>query len=108
MDIDDRFERTNSPVGKKILAAVRNTMSDKAACEKKFNRLVEDLINELIPQIEGLLPEMDSKPMSDISGRESLLMSVGCQIFLVDVRRVIILFEEILFLHPFSDIWKHT
>ena len=32
-----------------------------------------------------------SKPMSDISGRESLLMSVGCQIFLVMlVIRVII------------------
>ena len=30
--------------------------------------------------------ERESKPMSDISGRESLLMSVGCQIFLVDVR----------------------
>ena len=65
-DIDRRHDQTGSQIGKRILAAIRQTMSDRAACEKKFNELVADLINEVIPQIEesaGLLEEEDARPI---------------------------------------------
>ena len=48
-DIDRRHDQTGSEIGKRILAAIRRTMSDRAACEKKFNELVADLVNEVIP-----------------------------------------------------------
>ena len=54
VDIDERCATTKSDVGKRLLCQIRNTMSDKAATEVRFNSLVEHYINETIPMLRAV------------------------------------------------------
>jgi hypothetical protein len=50
-DIGESCSPTVSDAGKKILCSIGNTMSDMAATEVKFTRLLELWINEVIPML---------------------------------------------------------
>ena len=48
-DLDARCAATTSDVGKRLLSLVRNTMSDRASTEIRFNNLLEAYVNETLP-----------------------------------------------------------
>ena len=59
-DINERNatrEDGDVSVGTKLLRSIAHTMSDKAATEMKFNRLLEAYINEVLPLIEATREE---------------------------------------------------
>jgi hypothetical protein len=61
-DMDERSEKTQSHVGKIIFIHIRNLMSDRAATQLKFNRLLEIHVNEVIPVLmkaRGILEPED-------------------------------------------------
>jgi hypothetical protein len=60
-DITDRLKETHSEAGKEILLAIRHTMSDSAATEKKFNQLVQDLINEVLPVFRRVGDQLEAE-----------------------------------------------
>ena len=65
-DIDSRINLSESEVSKQILVNIRNTMSDKAATETKFNTLLEIFRKETLPKIiEGhnIMSREDTLPL---------------------------------------------
>jgi hypothetical protein len=60
-DVTTRCKTTTSETGKKLLTKIRHTMSDAAATEKKFNKLVEALINEILPEFRKVGDELEEQ-----------------------------------------------
>lgn len=51
-DIDLMSEKLgNNNVSKRIVAKVKNTMSDKSSVQKSFNRLLEDYRANILPEV---------------------------------------------------------
>jgi hypothetical protein len=47
-DITEALSKSSSEAGKKLLLTIHHSMSDRAGTEKKFNELVEDLLNKAL------------------------------------------------------------
>lgn len=58
-DIDSVAEGTNT--GKKILTNIKNTMSDRAATEKKFQLLLENYRKDILPNIKEGWKDMNEE-----------------------------------------------
>lgn len=58
-DIDSVAEGTNT--GKKILTNIKNTMSDRAATEKKFQHLLENYRKDILPNIKEGCKDMNEE-----------------------------------------------
>ena len=50
-DLDDRYHTAQNLASQNILFNIRNTMSDRAATEMKFNNLLESYREEILPEI---------------------------------------------------------
>jgi hypothetical protein len=60
-DVTTRLKETRSEAGKELLLAIRFTMSDRAATEKKFNELLQDLINEVLPTFRRVGHQLEAE-----------------------------------------------
>ena len=64
-DIDGRIEATQPKDGENpkqnhvLLKGIRATMSDRASTQKLLNEHIEELVNEVIPQLEAALPHLE-------------------------------------------------
>lgn len=60
-DLDGICANSKCDVGKQIFCSIRATMSDRAATEIKFNKLLEDYLNVVVPMLKGLEGELNGE-----------------------------------------------
>ncbi|XP_070207979.1 uncharacterized protein [Littorina saxatilis] len=65
--LGDIEETTATDVGKKILSNIQNTMSDRAASEKKFHSLLEDYRKEVLPTVHENWDELSENEQESLS-----------------------------------------
>ena len=73
-DINEKSSQQNDITKKRILYNITSTMSDRAATEIKFNKMVEDLRKEVLPELRPHFTQL-SNAEQESCGR---LLKFGC------------------------------
>jgi hypothetical protein len=73
---DINLASENEHAGKNILINIKNTMSDKAATEKKFNEILSEYRKEILPQVIKNYEQLNTESQLAISHMNNFF--VGC------------------------------
>ena len=83
-DIDSVCNEGESP-GQRLLTNIKNTMSDRASTETKFNELLANYRNELLPQVIENFEQMEENEKAAVSKMNNFFCGLHTLVHMADV-----------------------